>query len=60
MTVKQLADRWQVTQQSILNGVRREENPLPVHYVGGNPRFHLTEVDAWSKAEAIRRFDKTD
>lgn len=58
MTLEQLASRWQVSKQSLLNWIKREENPLPVHYVGGNPRFHLVEVDAWSKMEAVRRLNK--
>ncbi len=57
MTVKQLAEYWQVTQQSLWNWIKRDENRLPVHYVGGDPRFHLSEVDLWSKEEANRKLN---
>lgn len=60
MTIEQLCERWQVTKQSILRWVRRDKYSLPVHYVGGDPRFHLAEVDEWSKAEASRRLGKSD
>jgi predicted DNA-binding transcriptional regulator AlpA len=60
MTLTQLADYWQVTKQSIINWVKRDEFPLPVHYVGGDPRFHLSEINAWSKMEGLRRLNKED
>lgn len=60
MTMGQLCQRWQVDKQSVVRWVRRESHPLPVHYVGGNPRFHLAEVDDWSKAEAARRLRKAE
>lgn len=57
MTLRQLADYWQVTRQSILNWSRREHYRLPIHYVGGDPRFHLSEVNIWSKEEAMRKLE---
>lgn len=59
MTLQQLAEYWQVSKQSIINWVKREEYSLPVHYVGGDPRFHLMEVNTWSKSEGIRRLERS-
>ncbi len=59
MTMTQLADYWQVTKQSVMRWTRRENFPLPVHYVGGDPRFHLTEVNQWSKDEAAQKLSET-
>lgn len=55
LTLKQLADEWQVARQSIMAWTRRDQFKLPVHYVGSDPRFHRDEVEAWSKAEAERK-----
>ena len=60
MTMAQLADYLQVTTQSIRNWIRRSENdnPLPLHGVGGDPRFHLSEINEWSRREAERQSKK--
>jgi tRNA U34 5-carboxymethylaminomethyl modifying GTPase MnmE/TrmE len=58
MTIAQLAGHWQVGKSSILNWVRREDSPLPCHYVGSDPRFHLSEVNVWSKNEALMRLNR--
>lgn len=58
MTLAQLAKYWQVTKMSIHNWTRRKEFPLPIHYTGGNPRYHKIEVDSWSKLEAARELAK--
>ena len=57
MTLAQLADYLQVTTQSIHNWIRRDENdnPLPVRGVGADPRFHLSEIDEWTRREAARQ-----
>lgn len=60
MTMAQLADYLQVSTQSIRNWVRRhhDDNPLPQHGVGGDPRFHFTEINEWSRREAERQFER--
>ncbi|MBS3915567.1 MAG: hypothetical protein KG003_13815 [Bacteroidetes bacterium] len=58
MTLAQLADFWQVNKQSILNWMNREpdDNPLPVDYVGSDPRFFYSEIREWSGREKERKF----
>lgn len=60
MTTAQLAQYFQVSNQSILNWTRRKEsdNPLPVNYAGADPRFFLEEVRAWSEREKAAKFSK--
>ena len=60
MTMAQLAEYLQVTNQSIRNWIRRDENdnPLPLHGVGADPRFHLSEIDEWTRREAARQTEK--
>lgn len=60
MTMAQLAEYLQVTAQSIRNWIRRckTENPLPFHSVGEDPRFHVTEINEWSRREAERQTEK--
>jgi predicted DNA-binding transcriptional regulator AlpA len=55
LTLSQLADEWQCSKQSIINWTRRDEFPLPVHYLGSDPRFHRSEVEQWSRDEAQRK-----
>ncbi len=57
MTMAQLAEYLQVTNQSIRNWIRRDEkdNPLPVRGVGADPRFNLSEIDEWTRREAARQ-----
>lgn len=55
LTLNQLADEWQCSRQAILNWIKREHHPLPVHYLGSTPRFHRYEVESWSRAEGQRR-----
>ena len=60
MTLAQLAEFWQVKKQSILVWVNRapDENPLPVDYVGSDPRFFYSEIREWSRREKERKFAK--
>lgn len=60
MTMAQLADYLQVSTQSIRNWIRRDKisNPLPFHAVGGDPRFHLNEINEWTAREAARQSNK--
>ncbi len=60
MTLGQLADFWQVKKQSILVWVNRapDKNPLPVDYVGADPRFFYSEIREWSRREKERKFAK--
>lgn len=57
LTMSQLAEYLQVSTQSIRNWMRRAENdnPLPHHGVGGDPRFHLDEINSWSRQEVFRQ-----
>lgn len=57
MTITETAAYFKVTEQSIWNWVNRlsDDNPLPIRYAGGNPRFNLAEVDEWSIREAERK-----
>ena len=57
MTVAQLGEDLQVTQQSIFNWIRRPkgDNPLPVRYVGNDPRFYLDEINEWTHIETVRK-----
>lgn len=54
-TLSQLADEWQCSKQAIINWTRKTAHPLPVHYLGSDPRFHKSEVDQWSREEAQRK-----
>ena len=58
LTTKQIAKYLNVSTQSILNWVKRDTDPLPVHYVGADPRFDLKEIKEWSKREADRKLHK--
>lgn len=60
MTARQLAEYLQVTERSISVWTRRKINPLPVGYVGSDPRFFADEVRDWMKREAARKLHKTD
>ena len=57
MTVAQLCEYLQVSQQSIFNWIKRakENNPLPVKYVGDDPRFYLDEIKDWIYLESVRK-----
>ena len=57
MTTRQLAEYLQVTERSIAVWTRRKVNPLPVGYVGSDPRFFIDEVREWMKREAIRKLN---
>jgi transposase len=61
MTIKQAAEYLSVTEQSIRNWSNRadDENPFPVHYAGGDPRFIRTEIDLWTEREAEWRKAKS-
>ena len=54
VTLVQVAEHLRVSTQSILNWSRRNEheNPLPIHYVGADPRFYISEIKGWSRREA--------
>ena len=60
MTTAQLAEYLQVSNQSILNWTRRRtnDNPLPAHYAGADPRFFIEEVREWSHREAAIRLSR--
>jgi excisionase family DNA binding protein len=60
MTLKQLAEYLQASRQSLLNWTKRSNHPLPVHYIGADPRFHRSEVDQWSKEEADLKLKPID
>ena len=55
MTMRQLTEYLQVTEQAIFNWIKRSVNPFPVGYAGGVPRFFVDEVRDWMKDEADRR-----
>lgn len=60
MTLAQLAEFWQVRKQTIIVWTKRprNQNPLPVDYVGSEPRFFYGEIRQWSKVEKERRMAK--
>jgi len=55
LTLRQLSEQWQCSKQSILNWIDREKHPLPVRYIGSDPRFDRHDVDHWSKENARRK-----
>lgn len=57
MTLTQLTEYLHVSPQSISNWAKRSEdnNPFPIKYAGGDPRFYQKEVDAWIIEETRRR-----
>jgi hypothetical protein len=58
MTLAQLAEHLQVSKTAIQKWVKRLDHPLPVHYLGADPRFHLSEVNVWSREEAERKLHR--
>jgi hypothetical protein len=54
-TLQQLAEEWECSRQSIINWTRLPEHPLPVHYLGADPRFHRSEIEQWSRENAQRK-----
>ena len=57
LTRAQAATYLQVSEKSIGEWSKRppEENPLPVAYVGADPRYRRTALDEWAAEESRRR-----
>jgi hypothetical protein len=56
-TADQLAERFQVTKQAVMNWTKRDghKNPLPVHFLGTEARFIWSEVLEWTREETRRK-----
>lgn len=57
LTRSEAAKYLSVSERSIAEWSARppEQNPLPVSYAGGEPRYRRTAVDEWAVAEARRQ-----
>ena len=55
LTRAQLAEEWQCSEQAIKNWTERRDDPLPVDYIGADPRYYRAEFSKWTKEEAARK-----
>ena len=55
LKIEEIADRLNVTTETINNYRRRRINPIPFFKLGGAIRFRWSEVEEWLERQRVRK-----